>query len=110
MGKRYVEHKENHYIKDERWLRKSMHIPTHTDYPDLSEAFFKEPKPALHNATQKFGSLDVSFEQIRTDLFVCHVKYDSPARTVEATSEGRSKVSYRYIIMSSMMLKDTEIR
>ena len=79
-------------LKDEAWLRRTMHVPTTTDYPDISEKFFKDPKPSLINAVQGLASLMPTFVTLAHEVFQCILRYESVARTEVVEGEGRSKV------------------
>lgn len=79
-------------LKDEAWLRRTMHVPTIADYPDLREGFFKEPKSSLINATQGLATLESKFVTLHDGIFQCTLRYESVTRTEIVEAEGRSKV------------------
>ena len=79
-------------LKDEAWLRGRMHVPTTSDYPDVPEQFFKNPKTALHNVVQGLATLDSTFVPLAKEAFQCTLRYDSIKRKEVVESEGRSKV------------------
>ena len=79
-------------LKHEATIRKAERIPTAVDYPDLDPEIFRDPKSALHNAVQGFGTLDSKFDSIPNTCFYCTVQYESPERTESAKGEGSSKV------------------
>ena len=81
-------------LKDEAWLRKEMHVPTKSDYPDMPEIFFKEPKAGLVNATMGLVNLSSNFVNLAHEIFRCTLRYESVARNMVVEGEGRSKVSF----------------
>lgn len=86
-------HRERAFdLKDEAWLRKTMHVPTTTDYPDLPRNFFKEPKVSLFNAVQGLATLKATFVTVAVEVIRCTLRYESVARTEVVEAEGRSKV------------------
>ena len=81
-------------LKDEAWLRREMHVPTTSDYPDVPEQFFKNPKLALNSAVQGLATLDSAFVTLAPEVFQCTLRYESIKRTEIVVAEGRSKVSF----------------
>ena len=80
-------------LKDEAYVRRTMHIPTPQDYPDVSPTFFKSIKASLHNAVHGLGELRFDVKTLADDAFQSTLHYKSAAHEAVVIGEGRSKVS-----------------
>lgn len=80
------------HLRDEAWLRKEIHVPTTSDYPDVPEKFFKQPKSSLFDAIQGLSDLKSTFTTLAREVYLCTLRYESLARNVVVEGEGRSKV------------------
>ena len=85
-------------LKDEAWLRGMIHVPTTSDYPDVPEQFFKNPKAALSNAINGLATLESSTVTLAHEVFQCTLRYESIKRNEVVEGEGRSKVSFLPIL------------
>ncbi|KAG8529962.1 uncharacterized protein KY384_005443 [Bacidia gigantensis] len=80
-------------LKDEAYIRSTMHVPTSGDYPDVSIELFKLPKQHLHNMTRGLADINTNLISLSGDSFRCTLTYDSPVRKEVVEGEGRSKRS-----------------
>ncbi|KAL2047584.1 hypothetical protein N7G274_000626 [Stereocaulon virgatum] len=92
-------------IKDEAYIRRTMHIPTPEDYPNVSPKFFKSIRDSLNNATQGLAKLSFDFKDLTNDAFRCTLHYESAAHEAVVDGEGRSKKSAEYTAVLHLAAK-----
>ena len=80
-------------LKDEAYVRNTMHLPTRKEYPDAHQGVFKNPKDSICKAVQGLAELRSDFAPLATDAFQCTLHFTSAARNEVVVGEGRSKVS-----------------
>ncbi len=97
-------------LKDEAYIRRTMHIPTPKDYPQAGPEIFKNPKAAINDGTQGLATLDHQYKMIAQDVWQLTLAYKSPGRTESVIAEGRSKVSPLIHQFNATCLRSTEIR
>ena len=90
-------------LKDEAYIRRTMHVPTQEDYPMLKTGIFAQLKQSLHNALQ-----DVDFSKNTRplrgiDAFQCTISC-SALELVAIEGEGTSKVISRMISVKPMLI------
>ena len=90
-------------LKDEAYLRRTMHVPTQELYPMLKDDIFAMPKQSLHNALQ-----DVDFSKntrrLRgSDAFQCTMSC-SALELVAIEGEGTSKVISQMFPVKLMLM------
>jgi hypothetical protein len=83
-------------MKDEAYMRRTMHIPTPEDYPNVSPRLFKSLKESLNDATQGLAKLEFDVKELTNDAFRCTLHYKSAAHEAVVDGEGRSKVRNSY--------------
>ena len=80
-------------LKDEAYIRSSMHVPTARDYPDAPRKLFKMPKSGLHDMLQGTVEMTSTFMLLSSNAFKCTLSFDSQAQKEVVEGEGKSKVS-----------------
>ncbi|KAL9128506.1 MAG: hypothetical protein Q9217_002832 [Psora testacea] len=80
-------------LKDEAYIRRTMHVPTSQDYPDAPKDIFKAPKQSLMNGTQGLAQLREDFMELVKDVWKCTLTFDSASHKEVVEAEGRSKKS-----------------
>ena len=79
-------------LKDEAYIRRTMHVPTSQDYPDAPKGIFKLPKQAINNGTQDLADLREEYKEIAKDAWKCTLTFDSASHKEVVEAEGRGKV------------------
>ena len=102
-GVEMASRKKSSDFRDEAWLRKKMHIPTTTDYPDLPRNLFKEPKAYLGNAVQGLATLKSTFSALAEQSFRCMLRYESVVRAEAVEGDGRSKVGSLSLVLERLL-------
>ena len=93
-------------LKDEAYIRRTIHIPTAQDYPQAPEGIFKAPKLAITNGIQGLATMRSQFVELASDVWRCTLSYESASHNQVVEAEGRSKVSER----STASLKPNRIQ
>ena len=79
-------------LKDEAYIRRTMHVPTAQDYPQVPLGIFKTPKESIVNGIQGLATMRSNFVELTKDVWRCTLFYDSASRNDVVEAEGRSKV------------------
>ena len=79
-------------IRDEAYMRRTMHIPTPEDYPNVTPRLFKSIKESLNDVTQGLANLEFDVKDLTNDVYRCTLRYKSAAHEAVVDGEGRSKV------------------
>ena len=80
-------------LKDEAYIRRTMHVPTEADYPALKARIFQNPKSTIHDHIGH-GILKRNFKALGSDGVRCTISCDSLGiGVVEGMGEGTKKVS-----------------
>ena len=80
-------------LKDEAYVRRTMHVPTAQDYPQAPKGIFKAPKETITNGIQGLATMRSNFTSLAKDIWRCTLSYESASHTEVVEGEGRSKVS-----------------
>lgn len=78
-------------LKDEAYIRSSMHIPTPQEYPDAPQNVFKSPKATLQNRAQGLAECRSELTLLAPNVFQCTVHYSSAMHNEAGVGEGRTK-------------------
>ena len=81
-------------LKDEAYIRSSMHIPTPQEYPDAPAFIFKTPKGTIHNSAQGLAECRTEHILLAKDVHQCTVYYNSAMHNQAVIGEGRTKASH----------------
>ena len=79
-------------MKDEAYVRRTVHVPTPIDYPEAPPEMFKSPKSYLIQLTQGIASFNSNITEQSKKIFKCDLTYDSAAHKISVDAQGRSKV------------------
>ena len=90
-------------LKDEAYVRRTMHIPTPEDYPDVSPQFFKSMKESLNNVVQGLAELKSDVKTLAGDAFHCTLHYKSAAHEAVVVGEGRTKVRELHLTSANLL-------
>lgn len=82
-------------IKDEAYIRSTMHMPTPTEYPDAPPDVFKNPKSSIYNLAHGRGLAECRSEitALAEDAYQCTAYYNSATHNQAVIGEGRTKAS-----------------
>ena len=80
-------------LKDEAYVRGTMHLPTSNDYPKLGSNFFKNTKASVINRTQGLAKLHSDFKDLADNISECTLHFTSAVRNEVVTGEGRTRVN-----------------
>lgn len=80
-------------IKDEAYIRSTMHMPTPTEYPDAPPDVFKNPKSSIYNLAHGRGLAECRSEitALAEDAYQCTAYYNSATHNQAVIGEGRTK-------------------
>ena len=79
-------------LKDEAYIRRTMHVPTSQDYPGAPKNIFKAPKTSINDGIQGLAEIKEEFTEIGKDVWRCSVTFESASYKEVVDAEGRSKV------------------
>ncbi|KAL9102070.1 MAG: hypothetical protein Q9163_002750 [Psora crenata] len=80
-------------LKDEAYIRRTMHVPTSQDYPDAPKGIFKTPKQSIMDGTQGLATVREDFTELAEHIWRCTLTFDSASHKEVVEAEGRSKKS-----------------
>ena len=79
-------------LQDAAYLRKTLDLPTKSEYPNLPSNLLHSPKAALHDATQGLMKLHSTFSVITPSHLKCDLRCMIEGReTVNVFGEGSNK-------------------
>ena len=83
-------------LKDEAYIRSTMHIPRPDDYPTLRKDLFKNPRTCILNIGlgHCMAECRTEFTALSKDAFQCTAYYDSAMHSEAVVGEGRTKASH----------------
>lgn len=82
-------------LKDEAYIRSTMHMPTPKEYPDAPPDIFKNPKGSIYNLAHGHGLAECrsEFTALAEDAHQCTAYYTSATHNQVVIGEGRTKAS-----------------
>ena len=85
-------------LKDEAYIRSTMHMPTPQEYPDAPKDVFKNPKASMYNVAhgQGFAECRSEFLALAQGAYQCTAYYNSATHNQAVVGEGRTKASWPY--------------
>ena len=83
-------------LKDEAYIRSTMHIPRTKDYPGLPTDIFKNPRACILNIALgcSLAECRTEFTALSNDAFQCTAYYNSAMHSEAVVGEGRTKASH----------------
>ncbi len=79
-------------LKDEAYIRKTMHVPVPEDYPNLPANLFRNIKGSIHDAIQGFAELQSDIKVLTDQVFQTTLRFTSAVHNEVVIGEGRTKV------------------
>lgn len=95
---------EHPTLRDEAYIRSTMHIPTLSEYPDAPALVFKQPKASIIHAVQGLAECRSEFKQLTRDAFKCTLYFNSTAQSEVVVGEGRTQVRSNIFRKISMLI------
>lgn len=82
-------------LKDEAYIRSTMHMPTPQEYPDAPKDVFKNPKVSIYNVAHGQGLAECrsEFTALAQGAYQCTAYYNSAMHNQAVVGEGRTKAS-----------------
>lgn len=82
-------------LKDEAYIRSTMHMPTPNEYPDAPQDVFKNPRGSIFNLAHGHGLAKCRSETtlLAHDAHQCTAYYISATHNQVVVGEGRTKAS-----------------
>ena len=82
-------------LKDEAYIRNTMHMPTPQEYPDAPKDVFKNPKVSIYNVAHGQGLAECrsEFTALAQGAYQCTAYYNSAMHNQAVIGEGRTKAS-----------------
>lgn len=80
-------------LKDEAYVRSTMHIPTPQEYPDAPQDIFKNPKSSIYNIAQGLAECRSEITALAHGAYQCTAYYTSAMHNQVVVGEGRTKAS-----------------
>lgn len=90
-------------LKDEAYIRRTMHVPTREDYPMLNDGIFAHLKQSLNNATQDMDFSKSTRTLLGGGAFRCTISC-SALELVAIEGEGSSKVMSQRIPVKQILM------
>ena len=85
-------------LKDEAYIRCTMHIPTPQEYPDAPKDVFKNPKMSIYNVAHGQGLAECRSEitVLAQGAYQCTAYYNSAMHNQAVIGEGRTKAGHSF--------------
>ncbi|MCJ1396561.1 hypothetical protein MMC18_009452 [Xylographa bjoerkii] len=110
----YGNAKDSQNFQDANYLRRTMNLPTESEYPSLPKGLLDSPKSVLHNATQGLMKLHSTFAITNASHFKCQLSCTILGRgTIDVVGDGVNKKTAEqaaYIHLLSKLHEDGVIK